>query len=198
MSASKYFRALLGPHFKEGQEKEMPVSDVDGPTLKAIIDFCYSGNIKITSENVDRVLAAASAMELVLIEKKCEQFWGDHLSTGNCVDTFLRADKYSFTDLRKKLLEFMCKNFKAVADKQILDLEYQHLSEILKCDEIHALEDDIFECLERWIEYDNENRSKYVPNLFQFIRLGKITQPVRPNEFNYTKCECRMFNLHLS
>lgn len=114
MSASKYFRALLGPYFKEGHDNEVIISNIDGPTLNLIINYCYSGKIQITDDNIMEIVSAASAMELVL----------------------------------------------------------------LRCDMIHAKEELIFQRLVQWVDYDEENRSKYVPDLLKLIRLEKIRKPV--------------------
>lgn len=38
MSASNYFHALLRPNFKGGQNKEVIIADIDGVTLKSIIE----------------------------------------------------------------------------------------------------------------------------------------------------------------
>lgn len=177
-SASKYFQALLGPNFKEGHEEEVTISNIDGPTLKAIIDFCYSGNIKITDENILKIVSAASAMEFVSIEKKCETFWNDNLAIANCVDTFLFADKFSFSNQRQKSLDFVCEHFEAVDNSELQKLDFPHFSEILKCDKIHALEDSIFNRLVLWVDYDTANRSKYVPDLIKLIRMEKISKLV--------------------
>lgn len=185
MLASKYFQALLGPNFKEGHEEEVTLPNVDGPTLKSIIDFCYSGNIKITDENIMEVISAASAMELVFIEQKCEQFWNNRLAAPNCVETFLQADKYNFLELRKKSLDFICENFVLVGCNKFQELEFSHFSEIMKCDEIQALESSIFLHSLKWVDYDVENRSKYAPELIKLIRLGKIEPEVRSKKSNY-------------
>lgn len=179
ISSSKYFQALLGPSFKEGHEQEVTISNIDGPTLKAIIDYCYSGNLKISGENIDRMVAAASAMKLVPIEKKCEQFWNDHLAPSNCVETFVAADKYSFSDLREKSFGFICEHFEALSVIQIQELEMKHFFELLGCAEIQALEEHIFQRLVQWTEHNEEERSKHVPDLIKLIEMGKIPLPVR-------------------
>lgn len=115
MSASDYFQALLGPNFREGRKKIINLPNIDGATLKVIIQFCYTGKVQINAENIVNILSAASAMELVLIEEKCEQFWNENLATFNCIDIFSLADKYNFRDLRQKALEFICENFEAEA-----------------------------------------------------------------------------------
>lgn len=179
MSTSEYFRALLGPNFKEGHEKDVNISNVDGPTLGAIINFCYSGNIEITDDNIMQIIEAASAMELVRIEKKCEQFWNEKLSTSNCVEIFLAAEKFSILELRKTSIDFICEHFTSIAPEIFLEIDFSTFAMILKCDNIHAIENLIIERLIKWIEYDDKNRSKYAPALLKLMRMEKVMQPVR-------------------
>lgn len=178
MSSSKYFNALLGPNFKEGQEDVVTISNVDGPTLKSIINFCYSGKIQITDENIEQIIEAASAMEFVRIEQKCEQFWNDNLAISNCVETFMLADTYSFADLRKKSIDFICEHFEAVDAIELRKITVMFFFELLKYDQIHAREEFIFQRLAEWVESYETTRSKHVPDLLKSIRLEKISQPV--------------------
>lgn len=179
MSSSDYFRALLGPHFKEGKEEEVIIENVDGQTLKAIVNFCYSGKIQITDENILKLVEASSFMLLVRIQRKCEQFWSDKLATSNCVDIFSAADEYSFADLRKKSFDFICEHFETVVAIDLHKIKVSLLSELLKYDQIHAREEFIFQRLVEWAGYHETTRSTHVPELFKSIRLAKISQPVR-------------------
>lgn len=178
ISSSEYFRALLGPNFKEGQEEKLTISDVDGPTLKAIINFCYSGKIQITEENIMQIVAAASHMAFDRIEQKCEQLWNESLATSNCLQIFSAADKYSFADLRKKSFDFICEHFEALDAGELQKINATFVSELLKCDQIHAREEFIFQRLAEWASYHETTRFKHVPDLLKSIRLEKISQPV--------------------
>lgn len=181
MSSSKYFQALLGSHFKEGQQGKVTIADIDGPTLKSIIEFCYTGELQITDENIEQIIAAASAMEFVVIEEKCQQFWSENVATSNCLEIFSLADRYSFLKLRKKLLDIICEYFDVVSIIELQALTFSCFLELLKCDLIHVVwqEEFIFHRMMLWIEYNAVNRSKYAPELFQLIRLGILSKSVR-------------------
>lgn len=178
MSSSNYFHALLGPNFIESRKKIVTLPDIDGTTLKSIIQFCYTGKIEITDENITQIVSAASAMALVLVEEKCQQFWRMNLAPSNCVNIFLTADKYSFSFLRKKSLNFIGEHFEAIAISDLQNLEYPFFAELLKHDEIHAREEVVFQRLMQWIDHDDGNRSQYAQCLLKLIRLRKITKPV--------------------
>lgn len=185
MSSSKYFHALLGPNFKEAQEEEVTIANIDGPTLKLVIDFCYTGKVNITDENIGQIIAAASAMELVLIEEKCHQFWNDNLTVSNCMETFAMADQYSFVQLRKRALDMICEYFEEVPTSEMLALPMHCFSELLKCDQIHAVwqEEFIFQRMAQWVDYNEANRSQYAAELFQSIRVKILAKQVQLYSF---------------
>lgn len=176
MLSSDYFHALLGLNT---EQSEVTIPDVDSATLKSIIEYCYSGNINITDKNVMQIIEAATAMKLVLLQQKCEQFWIDNLTTSNCVKMFKFADERLFTYLRKKSLRFICEHFNEITCDELTNLPFGLFSEILKRDNIHALEELILERMIEWVELDTKNRKQYAARLFKSIRLEKIPQPVR-------------------
>lgn len=73
-TSSEYFETLLAPHVVEGRKDEVIIEDIDGPTLKSIIDYCYTGCIDITEENVDSIFAAASKSEFTELVRRCRKF----------------------------------------------------------------------------------------------------------------------------
>lgn len=179
MSASTYFHALLGPNFKEGKDKEVFIPDVDGASLKSIIDFCYTGNITINNENIMSIIAAASRMEMVDIEEECERHWIQNLDFQNVVETFMSADEYSLTELRKKSFNLMCMSFNDVTASQLKQLDHHHFVELLKCNRIFGPEEDVCRKLIQWVDHDKKNRSKHAAALLKLVRWDLIPVQVR-------------------
>lgn len=122
-AASKYFRAALGPNSQEGEKSEFVLEDTRLETVKAIVNFCYTGHIDLTEENVERFLVVASSVEIDLLEKKCCRFYEGHLSVKNSIGTWLLADKYSYVHLRQRALDLVCESFETLpaSDFQKLD-----------------------------------------------------------------------------
>lgn len=179
MSASSYFHALLGPNFAEGRTKQVVITDVVGATLKSIIDFCYTGAIVISDENINSIIAAASKMNMVDIEKLCVQHWMENLCVDNVVETFMSADKYSLVELRRRSFNMMYTYFDDVTGSQLQALEYPQMVELLKCDDIYGPEEDICRKLIEWVDFDKQNRSNFAPELLKLIRLEHIPVQVK-------------------
>lgn len=90
-AASKYFSVSLGP--QEGRINEFVLDGTDGETVKAIVDYCYTGQVDLTEENVGKLLAIASSVELDCLQADCFQVYAAKLSVTNCVEAFMAADK---------------------------------------------------------------------------------------------------------
>lgn len=175
IASSKYFEALLGPNFRESSEKEIVLKEIDGPTLKIILEFIYTADIKISAENVFDILAAASSMELIALAKECGQFCADNLTIENCVDFFLNTDKYYLSDLRLKVLEFICDHFEDVPVDDFQQIDENNFEELLKHDQITAAETIIFLRLVEWMDL---RKTESVGDLLNLIRLKHIPTAV--------------------
>lgn len=178
-AVNNYFSALLGPSFKEANKKTIEFKNIDGPTLKLIIDFCYTGHIELTCENLDKILAAASSFELVQIEKKCGQYLDERLNLETCVHHFILADKYSFVDLRKKFFDFIAENFVKLSQCNSLTvLDKRCAFEIFNSDKINTSEEAVFYAVQNWIDYNEPCRQKFIKNLLNCVRLEHIPPKV--------------------
>lgn len=178
-ASSKYFTAALGPNFKEANKSEFVLDDTDGETVKAIVDFCYTGHINLTEENVEKFLTIASSIQIDLLEEKCCQFYNDKLGVNNCVNTLIVADKYSAPNLRQTAIDMVCKSFEEIPSADIQRLDHRLLKEILKCDKIQANEELVYQRLLEWFHCEDGEHVQQMPELLKLIRLKHIPLQVR-------------------
>lgn len=192
--SSQYFETLLGPNFREGNEEEIILKSVDGPTLKTIICYIYAGYIELNKDNIESVLSAASGMELVALEEKCAKYLQENLTNENCVNTLLLADTYSLDQLKTNALSQVCANFENIPTAHILPIESNCLGQILKYDKIQIPETKMFECLVEWVKTNETERAKCVPEHLKYIRLQYIPGKVihqSLNNFGYFVCNSK-------
>lgn len=176
-ASSKYFEALLGPHYKEGTENKITLS-INGVTLKAIIDYCYTGRIEIHADNADDILDAASRVELIALEETVGQFWCDNLNLENCIEKLTKADKYFLTNLWQKALQFCGRYFDKLPLPDMLNIDESILRKLLALDEVALTEEQIFGSVVKWLQQNAVKRAKFVPALLKLIRLKHISSQV--------------------
>lgn len=158
----------------------------DGETVKAIVDFCYTGRINLTGENVGTFLAIASSVDFDLLQAECCQFYADKLCVTNCVDAFIAADKYGYADVRQKAFDLICCSFENLSSAEIQKMDHQLLRGVLKCHRINATEELVFNQLVEWCQNEGNDREQYMPELLKRIRLEHLSHQVRfANHFQY-------------
>lgn len=177
-AASKYLKSLFGPKFEDYRYDEIVFNEIDGSTLKIIIDFCYTGRIALTEANVNEVLAAATSMELPKLEQKCREFWDINLSNGHLVSTLLHAEKYKLKDLRKKSIKAVCGNFENIPIEELQKIDGNILCEILSSDVVAANETFIFDRLMLWLGEHEIDKAEFASKLLTSIRLEHIPAEV--------------------
>ncbi|KAE9553143.1 hypothetical protein FO519_003660 [Halicephalobus sp. NKZ332] len=85
-SCSNYFRAMFTNQMAESRKQEIQMIDIDEFTLQNLVDFCYTGSIRIDDENVYQLLPAACLLQMQEVEEFCCRFLKDQLDITNCLE----------------------------------------------------------------------------------------------------------------
>lgn len=160
------------------------MENIDGPTLKAIIQFIYIGHIDLNESNIASILAAAVDVELVPLQQECCEYLQKKLSVESCAKTLTLAVKYSFGQLITNALTLMAANFEKIPPAEIVQLDGNIFGDILKQDRIQTPETNIFDCLVKWLRTNQTDRAKFMPDLLKAIRLEHMPGEVSPRDFD--------------
>lgn len=173
--ANVYFSIMFNTEMKEKYEQEIQLSGAHGEILEAFVRYCYTGQMKITAENVLDVLSAASMYLFDSIQIGCEKHLIEQLTSKPEFTLFIYeiADKYSLTDLIQKSIQMIAKEFRSlVKTDYFFKLSYPLLERILCSDEkFENAEEEIFEAAMKWVEFDMENRKELISNILKSVRL---------------------------
>ena len=72
---SSYFRAMFTHDLIEQKQTEIDIKDLDFLSVSSIIDYLYTGKIKITDQNVQDLLMACSILQVSNVSRQ----WGNFL-----------------------------------------------------------------------------------------------------------------------
>lgn len=175
---SDYFKALLGPNFAESHQNEIVLSGFDAPTLQSVVDYCDSGIIELTAENIESIIEAARSMSIALLEEECCTFLKRNSRAENCVSAFYISDLYSLVDVRAYLFEFICRVFEHIEINDFQFLPEGNLKEFLEFKRINAPEQLLLDVLLSWIEFDERNRANAFKEMLDLINLDLIDTKV--------------------
>jgi len=64
VACSDYFRAMLTGEMRESRESSVTLQGISSFGLQTVIEFIYTGVLKISLDNVEEILAAASHLQV--------------------------------------------------------------------------------------------------------------------------------------
>ncbi|WKX94012.1 hypothetical protein Q1695_011348 [Nippostrongylus brasiliensis] len=170
-AASPYFRETLSSDsYVESKEIRIVVEDIDGKTLRVLVDYLYTGCLDIDEKNVWALFAAAKILYLDLVRTECIRYLIEHLNISNCMETAAFAKAHNCTELDDAAVLFARQHFRELVESE----------ELLSMDEttfLHFISDDrlnpkhaVFEAVINWVKHDLSRRAS-LPNVLAGVRL---------------------------
>lgn len=182
-SASRYFDSLFGNQFVEAKKEEVELLGFDGSVMNRLIEFAYSGNIRIDAENVLALLQAANYLGVEFVEKSCAEFLKSCIDDSSCLMILEIADTFALEHLRQVAKRHALRHFtNASKDSGFLKLPCHLLKELLESEEICVVTEDLIPCEDerekivlqavlKYVEHDPTSRVQCLHELVSLIRL---------------------------
>jgi len=98
-ASSDYFDAMFSGSLRESTENEIRLEEVQGDILESLVEYCYTGHIGLSPENVQEILMASHLMQLNAIVAGCSDYLGRHLKPSNCFEIQQLAERYDLVPL---------------------------------------------------------------------------------------------------
>ncbi|XP_066304544.1 kelch-like protein 21 isoform X1 [Branchiostoma lanceolatum] len=111
---SLYFRLLLLGDFRERLEDKVRLEDVAPGTLSLLLDYSYTGRIRITTENVGDLVHASTLLQFPDVTDACCRYLTHTLRPDNCVQVMKLAEDYFLTELSEHVKKFAFENLPAI------------------------------------------------------------------------------------
>lgn len=176
-ACSDYFRVMLTGDYRESRELRTTLEGVKPEAIGAIINFAYTGEILINSDNVLDLIVAASIIQAEEIQEQCTERILSQLTHSNCIDILDFADKYSLNTLYDSSFLYCLRRFKYIAlSPEFLETEARLLIRIISDDNLKCREEEIFEFILKWVAHDPEIRIHDLPDLMEHVRFSLMSQ----------------------
>ncbi|CAK8684624.1 unnamed protein product [Clavelina lepadiformis] len=190
---SDYFDRMFETTMKEKYQDEVVVKEVSKTSMKLIIEFIYTGNIKINKDNVRDLLSTSDMLCVDETKKFCIDFLEMSITTETCFEIFSLAELYRSEILQNRVKTFISENIKKVVvcdDFKKLDLEKMKF--IL--DQNMVPDYTLYKAYLEWTKYDRDNRQCYFSNLFTKVDLSKISSEVLEEDMSNETLICDNLN----
>ncbi|CAH1782998.1 unnamed protein product [Owenia fusiformis] len=174
---SGYFRNLFTKRWMFGDKQRINVPEATTEMLALIINYAYSNRPCVTSKNVEKLLPIARDINYPGLLEECCIFLEGMLAPTNCVGIEKFAAYYECPNLKEKARQFLLVNFHEVArdSNELLTLSYSEIESLISSSHLNAYcEEEVFEVVTRWVEYDYFKRQSRLHDLLKHVRLGLI------------------------
>ena len=104
---SDYFKTMFEGGFAESTTSSVDLSNVfeSVDELNNILDFMYTGTMKLSEDNILSVLNAASLFLLSDLQAACSEFLIVNVAPSTCISIFIVAERYCLKELQGVCVE---------------------------------------------------------------------------------------------
>lgn len=179
-SANDYFESLFNAEMKEKNMTEISLKEIDGKVLKALVEYCYTGQIAINQENIHATMAGASMYQFSCLAEQFQCYFRESICAQNCLGFWGSARQNAYNELDRFAFEFACEHFTDVTNAdEFLVLGIELLLELLSNDRLEVdSEEDVFNSIEKWVNFDAADRKVYFGSLIETVRMTEINYQV--------------------
>ena len=172
-AASTYFRAMFAGTLRESAMDRVVLYEVSAELLGLLVDFCYTGRVTVTQDNVDLLLKTADLFQFPSVKEACCAFLEQHLDVSNCLEIQDFAEAYACRDLAASARRYVLKNIVDLAKgKDFERLPWKRLLEFMSDNGLCVdKEETAYQIAVRWVKVDLQRRLHYWPELLQKVRL---------------------------
>ena len=177
LSAScPYFNKLFTTDMKEKGNSQVYLEGIQDRALDELLTYFYTGKLKVTQENVEHLVTVSDYFLVSRVKNIACKFLEANLDTSNALYIFTFAEDYNCGSLASASRTFIASNFVEVTKTEsFLMLDVNQLSCLLSSDNIIVnKEEEVFEAVVRWAEFNRCERQQFLSELLRDVRLQTI------------------------
>ena len=177
-SASPYFRTMFNVDMRESCEKRIFLGDVDSASVKALVDFAYTGKIDVISDNDVALFCAAHRLLFEDVVDYCCEGLVRHMNKRTCLRWLKFADQYNCQKLLSVARRHAAFHIVDLAQTdEFRRLSLEHVSRPLTSDDLAvARQEEVWDIVLQWIQHDKENRKSNIEELAKSVRFSLIPE----------------------
>lgn len=161
----------------ESRIKEITMKEIEPNALESLINYAYSGQVRIDNQNVQSLMVGASFLQLTKVRNACADFLISRFHPHNVLGIRQFADSMGCTHLIEAADKYIDQNFaKVVQSEEFLVLDFSELIDLIRRDELNVpSEEIIFEACMKWVKHMEEKRDVLFPQVLSKVRLPLLS-----------------------
>ncbi|XP_049315414.1 kelch-like protein 1 isoform X3 [Bactrocera dorsalis] len=173
-AASPYFENLFNGN--QGTNPVIEINDIDSDIFEHLITFCYTGQALITVNNLASMLNAAMVLQLDDAISSIVDYLMAHIDEYTLRGAYTLERETQCEHLKQNIIEYETKNFMEISrSDEFLNFDVEKLQRILVSDNLNITrEEDAFDAIKRWYNYDVPARQEQLPLLIACLRLTQF------------------------
>ena len=149
-ASSDYFRAMFTTNMAEQSQAVVTITGIDSTSMGLIVKYLYTGRAELKTSTVQNLLSAANLFQLKELKDGCATFMAKKLDTENCIGIHFFAQAHECEKLEFEAWDWITESFDCVSETvEFLELSADNLIEVIKYDDIHATEEEVYEAANR-------------------------------------------------
>ena len=193
---SKFFKRMFETNMKEKFENCVVIENIETKIIKVVIEFLYGNTDSIDSDNVYEVLKAADYLQVQDLMTHCADLMTRNLTEKNAITIWMFAKQYNLENLVTESQYILSSKFVFILkQEEFLKICPESITDFMKlrCEDI--TEENIYEAIMKWVDFDSDNRCKYFSSLFQLLDLSKVNKKflcevISNNKLVHDDCKC--------
>ncbi len=176
VSGSPYFRAVFQHDPQAKQKTHMDLPGLTARGLDALLDYMYTSQVIINTDNVIDVLEAADFLQFRPIVKTCSTFLLQHMNAENCLQLHLLADAHLCQALAQSAHQYSIDHFDEVCrSSDFIHLAYTSLLSYLQISYLYIAEESVLlQEVCRWLQA-HPDHLVHADKLLRHINLCSIS-----------------------
>lgn len=146
---------------------------MDVEVLSQLIDYMYTGRMRIDEQNVQTILATASLLQLTCVRDACARFMLELLDMTNCVGMAEFARAHACHQLAHAAQLYTRQHFVEIIDnEELLSLDKDAFCELIQDDRITVpSEKPVMQAVLNWVAHEEPSRRPFLAELMSNVRL---------------------------
>ncbi|XP_049315427.1 kelch-like protein 5 isoform X1 [Bactrocera dorsalis] len=173
-AASPYFENLFNGN--QGTNPVIEINDIDSDIFERLITFCYTGQARITVNTVAAMLNAAIILQLDDAITSSVDYLMTHMDEYTLQGAYMLQRETQCEVLKQKIFEYETQNFMEISRSyEFLNFDAEKLQRMLVSDNLNiSREEDAYDAIQRWYNYDVPARQEQLPLLIACLRLTQF------------------------